>query len=86
MMKKCFSLLLALCLLLAASLPALGEETAITVTEIQKYGNLVLSLKGSDFLAMGYNYGDIVTVSLNGQELEMPVGSNFSDVDQGSMI
>lgn len=85
-MKKLLSLLLALCLALGLALPALADDAPITVTEIQKYGNLVLSIKGTDFLALGYDYGDLVTVTLNGQEFDMPVGSNYSDVDQGSMI
>ena len=85
-MKKMISLLLAMCLVLGLTLPVLADATPITVTEIQKYGNLVLSIKGTEFLAMGYDFGDIVTVTLNGQEFDMPVGSNYADVDQGSMI
>ena len=85
-MKKMIFLLLALCLALTLALPVLADEAPITVTEIQKYGNLVLSIKGTDFLALGYDYGDMVTVTLNGQEFDMPVGSNYADVDQGSMI
>ncbi len=84
-MKKLLSLLLSVCLLLTLAAPALGSGE-ITVKEIQKYGNLVLSLKGSEFLALGYAYGDIVTTAINGADYEMPVGSNYSDVDQGSMI
>ncbi len=77
--------LLALCLLLSCA--ALAEESApITVTGIQKYGNLDLSLTGTEFLALGYAYGDVVTVGLNGQEYDMPVVSNYSDVDTGSML
>ena len=85
MMKRLWALILALMLALTL-VPAMAEETAVTVTEIQKYGNLVLSLKGSELLAQGYAYGDVVTVTLNGQACEMPVGSNYSDVEQGSMI
>ena len=84
-MKKAFSLLLSVCLLLALLAPVLAEGE-ITVTEIQKYGNLVLSLPGTAFLEMGYACGDIVTVTINGTDYDMPVGSNYSDVDQGSMI
>lgn len=84
-MKRFLSLLLSICLVLALFVPALAEGE-ITVTEIQKYGNLVLSLPGTAFLGMGYAYGDIVTASINGVDYEMPVGSNYSDVDQGSMI
>ena len=85
-MKKIFSFFLMLCLIVSVLVSVTAEGTSATVTEIQKYGNLVLSMKGSELLSQGYAYGDIVTVTLNGQELEMPVGSNYSDVDQGSMI
>ena len=85
-MKKIFSFFLMLCLLVSVLVSVTAEGTSATVTEIQKYGNLVLSMKGSELLSQGYAYGDIVTATLNGQELEMPVGSNYSDVDQGSMI
>ena len=84
-MKRFLSLLLSLCLVLALFVPALGSDK-ITVTEIQKYGNLALSIPGTAFLGMGYAYGDIVTATINGVDYEMPVGSNYSDVDQGSMI
>ncbi|MBQ6173105.1 MAG: tyrosine-protein phosphatase [Clostridia bacterium] len=84
-MRKILALLIALALLVCA-VPAFAEEAPVTVTEIQKYGNLVLSLSGSDFFARGYSWGDVVNVTINGQTLEMPVGSNYSDVDQGSMI
>ncbi len=62
------------------------EPEPITVVEIQKYGNLVLSLSGSELLGRGFAYGDVVTVTVNSQAYDMPVGSNYSDVDQGSMI
>ena len=77
--------MISFCLLLALAVPALAEDE-ITVTEIQKYGNMVLSLPGTAFLGMGYTYGDIVTATINGADYEMPVGSNYSDVDQGTMI
>ncbi|MBQ8536158.1 MAG: tyrosine-protein phosphatase [Clostridia bacterium] len=75
-------LIICLCLALCASVMAEG----VTVAEIQKYGNLVLSLKGTDFMRLGYAYGDVITVTIAGKEYEMPVGSNYSDVDNGSLI
>ena len=63
-----------------------AEETFATVIEIQKYGNLILSIPGSELLALGFDYGDIVDVTIGGRVYEMPVGSGFNDVDQGSMI
>ena len=84
-MKKLISLVFALILALFAA-SAFAEKTEADVTEIQKYGNLVLSVTGSELLEAGYTYGDVVTVTINGTSYDMPVGSNFSDVDQGSMI
>ena len=90
-MKKLLSLLLTAMLCLTLLVSATAEDLAepaneITVADIQKYGNLVLSISGSDLLAKGFTCGDIVNVTINGQTYEMPVGSNFADVDQGSMI
>ena len=90
-MKKLISLFLVLMLVIGL-IPAMAEtavETATvttSVTEIQKYGNMVLEVKGTDLLGIGYAYGDLVTVTLLGQDYDMPIGSNYSDVDQGSMI
>ncbi len=83
--SRFLALALALCLCLGLT-PVLAEDAPITVTEIQKYGNMVLSVSGSDLLSRGFAYGDGVTVTVNGQSYEMALGSNFSDVEQGSMI
>lgn len=85
-MKKVFSLLLTLCLVLSLGTSALAQEATAQITEIQKYGNLVLSLKGTELLEQGFAYGDVVTVTINGQANDMPIGSNYSDVENGSMI
>ena len=84
-MKKglCF---LGLLLILLFVTPALGEEVHTTVALITKYGNLELSISGTEFLEAGFACGDIVTVRLGGKEYEMPVGTSFSDVDQGESI
>ena len=84
-MKRFLFLLLSMSLLLSLLAPALAENET-TVAYINKYGNIVLSLKGSEFLAQGYAYGDIITVAVNGVDYDMPVGSSYSDVDQGNMI
>ena len=92
MIRKLSALLLA-CLLVLSALPVVAEPAAAldtaftaTVTEIQKYGNLVLDAKASALFEAGYAYGDVVNVNVNGQDLQMPVGSNYSDVDQGTLI
>lgn len=63
-----------------------AQEPAITVSEIQKHGNLVLSVSGCDLFARGFDWGDVVDMTINGRVFEMPIGSSFSDVNQGDMI
>ena len=84
-LKKIFIFLLLLCLMVSQAAWAQSTE-AITVSEIQKHGNLVLSIPGTQFLSAGYAFGDIVSVRLASQEYEMPVGSNYTDVETGEMI
>ena len=85
--RKILALLLAAALCLCCACAEEGVPGVETdVTEIQKYGNLVLGISGEDMLNLGYAYGDIVAVTVGAQSLEMPVGSNYSDVDNGSLI
>ena len=88
-MKKLFSLLLAMSLLLSLGLTALADSPApLTATaeaaKIQKYGNMVLSLSCEEIKAAGYAYGDVLTVKFLDRHLEIPFCSNYSDVDSGS--
>ena len=90
-MKTFHRALICMLALLLAVLPlTAAAETAepieAGIREIQKYGNLVLTISGSRLLEMGYDYGDIASVTIAGQTFDMPVGSNFSDVDNGRMI
>lgn len=57
-----------------------------TVTEISKHGNLRLDMIGSDLFDLGYEYGDLLEVTVAGQTIEVPLGSNYSDVDNGVAI
>ena len=83
MKTRLFALLLAFCLLTAVA-PALALET--TVDGIMKYGNLILSISASDFLQEGYTYGDVLNVDIAGLTYDMPVGTSYSDVPEGSMV
>lgn len=83
---RILSLLLTLCMVLTIAPVTFAAEGDIVVTTIEKYGNIDLSITGPDFLALGYTYGDIITATVNGNDFDMPVGGNYSDVDTGSMI
>lgn len=84
MKRHILSLLLAL-FLLFMQLTAAAEDS-IPLAGISKYGNLVLDITGEDFFARGYDYGDIISVSILGTVWQMPVGSSYSDVDTGMPV
>ena len=91
LMKTFYRALICLLALLLAVLPVAAlAETAESIEtgirEIQKYGNLVLTISGNSLLDMGYEYGDIAAVTVDGQTYDMPVVSSYSDVDNGSML
>ncbi|MBO4414709.1 MAG: tyrosine-protein phosphatase [Lachnospiraceae bacterium] len=99
MLKKTVSKLLMLCAVLALFgtmafvKPAYAAETTTAkvktlkttakAEEIQKYGNVVLSLTCEDIKAAGYVYGDVVKVKFLGKTLKVPFVSSYSDVDTG---
>ena len=61
-MKKLFAVCLVLCLMMGVSCAETQGTT--TVQEIQKYGNLILNIDGTELLYAGYTYGDIIEVEL----------------------
>ena len=84
-MKKGWIKFLSLVLCLLTVFPACAETTA-TVADIAKYGNLILDVTGAELFADGLEYGDLLKVTILGQEWVMPLGSNYSDVDTGLPI
>ncbi len=61
-----------------------GCVDVYAVTAVSQYGNITLDIAKEDFLALGYEYGDIVTLTLsNGTTMDVPFVSNYSDVDNG---
>jgi len=79
-------LCVALILCMAFCRLAFAQEAVFHVQEIQKHGNLILDVRASDFLAAGYDFGDILAVEIAGREYAMPVGSNYTDVDSGEAV
>lgn len=90
MRKRTASWLLVLALLLSLTLPAAAAETYPAfeggVTEIQKYGNIVLDIDPAAMQAAGYAYGDVLTVTVNGTAHTMPLCTNYSDVDTKELV
>ena len=49
------------------------KTTAPSVEEIDKYGDIRLSITSGELAAKGFQYADYVTVSFNGQSVKLPV-------------
>ncbi len=73
-----------------------GQESRIIeakapASKIEKYGNLVLNYAGGDLTInvlndYGYEYGDIVTVTIGEQKIDMPLCGAYQDVEQGEAV
>lgn len=85
-MKRMLCLILCLFFLHAACAAAAPEPLTCSIREIAKYGNLKLSALASDMLKAGYAYGDVIRVTIDAKAYDMPIGSSYSDVDDGSMV
>ena len=97
-MKKYLSLtallILALFMMVSCATKALTEPVVVeeaktldsSVKDIQKYGNLVLSITKSDMDSIGAEYGDVFTVDLGDQVLEAPYCTSYSDVEIGDLV
>lgn len=85
-MKKSILKLLALLSTFVMLIPAALAETTANVDDIAKYGNLILDKTSAELFADGLEYGDLLSVTILDQEWEIPLGSNYSDVDTGLPI
>ena len=95
-MKKTLSMILVLALVLFASVScatkapeaeAVQEVKFVSgVSEIQKYGNLVLTLSADELKEAGFEYGDVVAFYLDGQLITAPLCTNYSDVEVGKLV
>ena len=86
-------IILALCFTVSCATrvttePVVEEVKALesSVSDIQKYGNLVLSITKSDMDSIGAEYGDVFTISFGDQVLQAPYCTSYSDVDLGNLV
>ena len=88
-------IVLALCLTVSCATKVTTEPVAAaeevkalnsSVKDIQKYGNLVLSITKSDMDSINAEYGDVFTISFGDQVLQAPYCTSYSDVDLGNLV
>ena len=73
---------LVLLLVMAGGCTKPAKVTA-NVADIAKYGNLILDITGAELFDSGYEYGDLMEITVAGKTWEMPLCSNYNDVDTG---
>ena len=67
---------------------AVTEPIQITTTiyEIAKHGNLILYMYGSDLFDKGFEHSDIVEIAIGDKKWDVPLCTNYSDVDNGEVV
>ena len=90
-MKKIIYRLSALVLTLVIVLAALAgcadnTKAIANVADIAKHGNLILDIKGADLFEKGYEYGDVLEITVADKTWDAPLCSNYSDVDTGIAV
>ena len=86
-MKKIISCLFALVLVLTVVAGcAKTPEVTATIADISKYGNLILDITGADLFSQGYEHGDVLEVTVAGQAWDIPLCSNYGDVENGMPV
>lgn len=96
--KRFISVMAALLMVFSAVTPAMAmpftamavrsaeAAAATTVASVSKYGNIELAAASDELISAGFATGDVVTVTINETEYEMPFCTNYSDVDNGALV
>ena len=56
------------------------------IYSISKYGNIILTIGPDSMGEYGYEPADIICVKIGDAEIEMPIGTAYSDVDSGEPV
>ena len=61
-------------------------QITTTIYEIAKHGNLILYMYGSDLFDKGFEHGDIVEIAIGEKKWDVPLCTNYGDVDNGEVV
>ena len=57
-----------------------------SIYEISKHGNVILYMYGSELFDNGFEYGDILEITIADKSWDVPLCTNYSDVDNGNAV
>ncbi len=63
-----------------------APEIEAGIYNINKYGNITLSVSGGSMRELGYESADMIFVRVGDSEMEMPIGTAYSDVESGEPV
>ena len=63
-----------------------SQEVTVAICSINKHGNVVLDITFDEMAAHGFEVGDVLTVCVGDKSYDLPIGTEFNDVDNGNMI
>ena len=86
MRKMAVALMAILWILRALALAEAPVEQTFHIREINRYGNLVLDISADEFMARGFNFGDVITATIGGLSVDLPVCAYYTDVDEAETI
>ncbi len=67
-----------------AATPAQTLQTGIE--SVNKYGNIILTATPDEMRALGFVPADVILVQIGEKQLQMPIGTAYSDVDSGEPV
>ena len=56
------------------------------IYDINKYGNIILTIGPDSMEKLGYEPADMVLVKIGDSQMEMPIGTEYSDADSGEPV
>lgn len=57
-----------------------------TVAEVDKYGNVHTGISEADFVAEGFELGDMLLINMGDQSVQAPFVTTYGDVDRGNPL
>ncbi len=63
-----------------------AAELEAGIAEIDKHGNITLTISPETMQELGYEIADVILVRAGDTAIEMPIGTGYSDVDSGEPV
>src|SRR6056297_147508 len=72
--------------LLMLSVAMIFAAISGSVAEVDKYGNVHTDIAEADFLAAGFELGDMLLITMGDQSVQAPFVTTYGDVDRGNPL